>query len=103
MLCYFVGLGGAFCYAGPKLLADIRTGRHWRGSVAEALMALALGTGFSAAFTPWLGFHFPWLVAPNDTALRVVIGLAGNPAFSLPRENDHQSHSRPRRRQIDHR
>ena len=80
MLGFIIGLGGAFCYAGPKLLADIRSGKHWRISLAEGLMALLLGSGFSAAFAPWLGFHWRWLAQPDDTALRVVIGLTGNPA-----------------------
>ena len=77
------GLGGAFCYAGPRLLKDIQDGKPWKGSTAEGVLALILGTIFTVSFEPLIAYHFPWLAKPNCAALSVSMGLCANPASPL--------------------
>ena len=79
-MLWFWGLCGAFCYAGPRLLNDVRSGKAWRWSLLEFALALAVGAIFARGFTPTLGYRLPWLVQPNPTALAVGIGLCANAA-----------------------
>ena len=79
-MLWFWGLCGAFCYAGPRLLNDVRAAKAWKWCMVEFVLSLVVGVIFSCAFAPMLGFRWPWLVRPNSTALAVGIGLCANAA-----------------------
>ena len=74
------GLAGAFLYATPLLILELRTNpKGWRTSFATFFVAMAAGPILAASFGPWLAYRFHWMALPDPRALLVTIGLTGNP------------------------
>lgn len=79
----FWGFLGAFMYAGPNLMACLyqcgKAGKHPGWCLADALVALAIGTIAAAALTAW---GAEWLGADEPRKLygvALIIGLFSNP------------------------
>lgn len=81
-MLWFWGLGGAFIYAGPRLIVCIQQHQTWGerfGCIVEFLVSIGIGIFAAEGVGPYVAATLHQTQEHQVRALAVVVGLLANP------------------------